>query len=310
MSKKEIKNLITLLFITVTAVAAFMFDKDMAVAAEGTSFYTEVLANSCLREAPAKDSRQIGAVKKGTRVLVLDDAGSEYSHIRFDDFEGYIFTGCLDESGKKQAASSINPAVQENISVSDYKSAVKLMTSVDNMAMAETVSAVRDGVASMHETPAEEKAKTSGNISGLAGLLGGAVPAELQYEMAESAVAKSIADGKNTNKKHSEALHSGEARVFEVTAYCPCRICCGKFSAEVTGCEQHTATGTIPASGRTVAVDPSVIPFGKNVTIEGLGTFVAEDCGGAVCGDHIDVFFETHEEAVNFGRKKLLVTVD
>lgn len=97
--------------------------------------------------------------------------------------------------------------------------------------------------------------------------------------------------------------------LFTITAYCPCRICCGAYSPEVRGGEPHTATGTIPQAGRTIAVDPSVIPYGSHVMIEGLGSYIAEDCGGAIKDNHIDLYFDTHEEAVAFGMQRLYVTV-
>ena len=79
------------------------------------------------------------------------------------------------------------------------------------------------------------------------------------------------------------------------TAYCPCAKCCGKTDG-------ITATGTQATAGRTIAVDPSVIPYGTHVIIDGV-TYVAEDCGGAVKGNDIDIFFNTHEEALQFGRR-------
>jgi 3D (Asp-Asp-Asp) domain-containing protein len=57
-----------------------------------------------------------------------------------------------------------------------------------------------------------------------------------------------------------------------------------------------TATGTVPHWG-TVAVDPSVIPLGSTVYIQGLGIFHAEDTGGAVIGNHVDVFVDSAAEA-------------
>ena len=85
------------------------------------------------------------------------------------------------------------------------------------------------------------------------------------------------------------------------TAYCACVKCCGKDDG-------ITATGTKAKAGRTIAVDPSVIPYGTEVIINGH-TYIAEDCGGAIKGDKIDVFFDTHEEALKFGRKQLAVKI-
>lgn len=62
-----------------------------------------------------------------------------------------------------------------------------------------------------------------------------------------------------------------------------------------------TATGTQVTAGRTVAVDPSVIPYGTEMYIEGYGWRVAEDCGGAVDGKHIDIAVETHSQALSMG---------
>jgi 3D (Asp-Asp-Asp) domain-containing protein len=65
-----------------------------------------------------------------------------------------------------------------------------------------------------------------------------------------------------------------------------------------------TKSGTKAKEGRTVAVDPSVIPLGSVLWIEGLGLRVAEDTGSAVRGAHIDVYMEDVQEARKFGVKK------
>lgn len=62
----------------------------------------------------------------------------------------------------------------------------------------------------------------------------------------------------------------------------------------------RTATGTIPTPGRTIAVDPKVIPYGTEVIING-NTYIAEDCGGAINGNRIDIVVDTHEEALQCG---------
>jgi 3D (Asp-Asp-Asp) domain-containing protein len=70
---------------------------------------------------------------------------------------------------------------------------------------------------------------------------------------------------------------------------------------ELGGCGR-TATGIRPKPG-IVAVDPKLIPLGSKVWIEGFGTFVAADTGGAVKGAHVDVFSTNHQEAVRWGMK-------
>lgn len=64
-----------------------------------------------------------------------------------------------------------------------------------------------------------------------------------------------------------------------------------------------TATGTQVTAGRTIAVDPKVIPYGTKVYIEGYGWRVAEDCGGAVDDKHIDIAVDTHSQAMSMGIK-------
>lgn len=61
---------------------------------------------------------------------------------------------------------------------------------------------------------------------------------------------------------------------------------------EITRCPL-TASGVCAKSGRTVAVDPTVIPLGSEVLIEGLGVRVAEDTGGRILGTHIDIYAGT-----------------
>jgi len=65
-----------------------------------------------------------------------------------------------------------------------------------------------------------------------------------------------------------------------------------------------TSTGTRARIGRTVAVDPSVIPYGTVLYIDGIGTRVAEDTGGAVKGKHIDVLVPNNKIAMAFGVKR------
>jgi 3D (Asp-Asp-Asp) domain-containing protein len=84
---------------------------------------------------------------------------------------------------------------------------------------------------------------------------------------------------------------------YVITAYCPCEKCCGVRTG-------ITASGTIATEGRTIAVDTNLIQYGTKIEIEGVdGIFIAEDCGGAVKGNRLDMFFNSHEKAVEWGRQ-------
>ena len=97
--------------------------------------------------------------------------------------------------------------------------------------------------------------------------------------------------------------------MFEVTAFCPCELCTGiwsRYHPENIGNPdfvQRTASGTIPAAGRTIAVNLSLFHFGQEIYIEGIGWRVAEDTGSAVTELVIDVFMDCHQAALRFGRQ-------
>lgn len=69
-----------------------------------------------------------------------------------------------------------------------------------------------------------------------------------------------------------------------------------------------TSTGTVPTAGRTIAVDPSVIPYGSKVKING-NIYIAEDCGGAIKGNIIDIYMSSLAECTNWGRRTIQIEV-
>lgn len=91
-----------------------------------------------------------------------------------------------------------------------------------------------------------------------------------------------------------------QSAVCQLTAYCPCELCCGQWAGG------NTASGTVPTAGRTVGVDPEVIPLGTTVYIDGKA-YRAEDTG-AFTGNIIDIYMDSHEEALRFGRREATVT--
>lgn len=100
---------------------------------------------------------------------------------------------------------------------------------------------------------------------------------------------------------------------FKITAYCSCRKCCGVWAKnrplDENGKEiVYTASGERAEAGKTIAVDTSVIPFGTEVRI-GDTIYTAQDTGSAVKGNVIDIYFDSHEDAVKHGAKYLEVEV-
>lgn len=92
--------------------------------------------------------------------------------------------------------------------------------------------------------------------------------------------------------KKVKLINMGE---FKLTAYCACEECSD-------GWEDVTATGTRCIEGRTVAVDPDVIAYGTKLLINGH-VYTAEDCGGGVVGDHVDIYINDHDRVDMFGVK-------
>ena len=84
---------------------------------------------------------------------------------------------------------------------------------------------------------------------------------------------------------------------FKLSWYSPKEL--GKEKPE----QLHTSTGKIPKEGRTIAVDPKLIPYGSIVYIQDYGLYVAEDCGGAIKGNRIDVFTVSYNKALSMGHK-------
>lgn len=89
---------------------------------------------------------------------------------------------------------------------------------------------------------------------------------------------------------------------YITTAYCHCAKCCGKSNG-------ITASGVKAVEGVTIAADTKVLPFGTKVYIEGIGERIVQDRGGAIKGNRIDIYFNTHEKALQYGRQTKEVTI-
>lgn len=92
--------------------------------------------------------------------------------------------------------------------------------------------------------------------------------------------------------------NTSDWQTFNTSAYCACSKCCGQFASG------YTASGTKATANKTIAMS-SKYKFGTKVEIQGYGTYIVEDRGGAIQGNKIDIFFDSHNEALKFGRRNL-----
>ncbi|WP_240612031.1 G5 and 3D domain-containing protein [Planococcus halotolerans] len=84
------------------------------------------------------------------------------------------------------------------------------------------------------------------------------------------------------------------------------------YTASCTGCSGITATGINLLANphlKVIAVDPSVIPLGSKVWVEGYGHAIAGDTGGAIKGNKIDIFMPDRSAALAFGRKQVKIKI-
>lgn len=89
---------------------------------------------------------------------------------------------------------------------------------------------------------------------------------------------------------------------MNASAYDPGPRSCGRYADGTTSCGLRAGYGV-------VAVDPRVIPMGSKLYVEGYGHAIAGDRGRAIRGNRIDLGYDTYREAMNFGRKTVIVHI-
>lgn len=141
----------------------------------------------------------------------------------------------------------------------------------------------------------KEKAKLSSEDSELSKL-------EQSYRKEMNSRDEQVTTKASNNKSKQERFQVGETYRMASTAYTPfCK-----------GCSGYTATG-INVKGkqhqRIIAVDPSVIPLGTRVWVEGYGEAIAADTGSSIVGNKIDVLFKSKSQALQWGRRTVTVKV-
>ncbi|MBD8137218.1 3D domain-containing protein [Peribacillus frigoritolerans] len=106
----------------------------------------------------------------------------------------------------------------------------------------------------------------------------------------------------DSNNESQDQAESGKEITVSATAY----------TADCQGCSGTTATGVdlkANPDAKVIAVDPSVIPLGSKVYVEGYGYATAADTGSAIKGNRVDIFVPNEQDAVNWGVKNVKVQI-
>lgn len=185
-------------------------------------------------------------------------------------------------------SSTLNHSVGTVLTSAEISNAQQAMAKAKTSALKAQQDAAKKAQEEAAKKAAEEAAKKEAEIK--------AAATQTAYNqlVASAAAARPVAY--STTYLASDAIKANATALgnYKLTFYDPCVECNGNNLA-------LTATGTTLTEGRTIAVDPSVIPLGSRVFIEGYGVFIAEDTGGAIKGNKIDIAVSTHERANELG---------
>lgn len=133
---------------------------------------------------------------------------------------------------------------------------------------------------------------------------------EVETKKKEKEVITTKVEKAKTEVNDEEKVVKNEKRslgTFKLTAYCGCSKCCDQYATnrpvDKNGNEiVYGSIGKVLTQGKSIAVDPNVIPYDTKVVINGH-EYIAHDTGGAIKGNRIDVYFGNHQEALDFGVK-------
>jgi len=203
-----------------------------------------------------------------------------------------------------EKAETIETAVDEEIILASYTNITEAIITVKEEIPFETITkdvsngsesttnrVIQSGRNGLKETTYKVTYKDGGEIA----------REELTSKIVKEPVNKIVQVQTKTSRSNSRVSGiSGQSGVYKVTAYCACISCCGKTDG-------ITASGTHATAGRTIAA-PKTFAFGTKVVIDGV-TYTVEDRGGAIQGNRIDVYMNSHSEALRWGVRYLPVEV-
>lgn len=127
------------------------------------------------------------------------------------------------------------------------------------------------------------------------------VTQDIPVEIIDKSISEEILFPPETNlETHTE--------VFKATAYCSCEKCCGIWASKRGDGPVIGAAGVPLIEGYSIAVDDSMFEYGQTFVDSEGNEYRADDCGGAIQGNRIDVYFEDHQKALEFGVQEIELT--
>ena len=211
-------------------------------------------------------------------------------------------------------ANGYNAAVKHDEQVETFDSTEQYPTQIANGGYAEIGSVIKPGMHGEGVVDVQNKLIKRGFLKGVAdGVCGEATVAAIKkFQQSKGLTADGVC-GIMTYAALEDAQYGGSRRdndewkketenfpQFKRTL----RVTATAYSPQDPGLGKYTARGHRVSRG-IIAVDPRVIPLGTRVYIPGYGEAVADDTGGAIKGNRIDIAFDTHREAINFGRQTI-----
>ena len=247
-----------------------------------------------VRKGPSIEEQRVGSLDRGIVVEILE-TNNGWNKIKLTDGnEGWVSGDYTDKENATVTASKLNvrkgPATEhDKLDTLDKNTEIKLLEEQDNWYRIKLDDKKEGWVCGdyvLTESQAKEQeqnqAKQQNN------------DAVKEVKSASTVSDATTNESSNSQAETSSNNNNGTSMSIEATAYAGDTI---------------TSTGTTPKWG-TIAVDPTVIPYGTKVYIPKFDmVFTAEDCGSAIKGKRIDIFMNSEAECVKFGRQNMEIKI-
>lgn len=247
-----------------------------------------------VRKGPSIEEQRVGSLDRGMVVEILE-TNNGWNKIKLTDGnEGWVSGDYTDKENATVTASKLNvrkgPATEhDKLDTLDKNTEIKLLEEQDNWYRIKLDDKKEGWVCGdyvLTESQAKEQeqnqAKQQNN------------DAVKEVKSASTVSDATTNESSNSQAETSSNNNNGTSMSIEATAYAGDTI---------------TSTGTTPKWG-TIAVDPTVIPYGTKVYIPKFDmVFTAEDCGSAIKGKRIDIFMNSEAECVKFGRQNMEIKI-